>query len=120
MLAHSVADSLAALNKFPSSINRRKKNQLRMSERVISDDVPALRNFPGNIRPLPHVTSDQKKSGVDVMFAQNVQQSQGVRIIRSVVESEGEVFSRVRRPAVRQSRECPPKPLPGRRYRLIS
>jgi len=89
VLAHGLADGLAALLDFLANAPGRKKNQLRMGEGMIADHVSPARNFPRDIRPLLHEAPDQKKSGPDVVFAQHIQQPQRVRIIRSIVKTEG-------------------------------
>jgi hypothetical protein len=115
MLADCVGNCVPAIQNLPANSRIRLNRKQRMSECVIANYVAALNNFLRNIRPLFHEASNQKERCADVVSAQNVQQSQGVRIIRSVVESERKVSV-----CDRRSAECPAKPPPRRRHGLIS
>ena len=64
-----------------------------MSEGVIAHDVSRFDDFAGNIGPLLHVASDQKKSRANVVLRQDFQQAQRVRIVGPVVIGERELLS---------------------------
>ena len=115
LLADSVADRLSALQDFLMDARGWLKNKPRMGEGMIADHVAAPRNFLHNIRPLPHEASNQKESGPHVVLAQHIQQPQSVRIIRSVVKGERNLFGSAPQPA-----ECAAKPLASRGHGLVS
>src|ERR1700693_2834166 len=62
-----------------------------MSEGVVADDVSGLDDLAGNLRLLVDVASDQKKSCVYVVFCENFEQAQGVRVVGAVVVGECEL-----------------------------
>src|SRR5258707_9192050 len=85
-----------------------------MRKGMIADHVSASDNFSRNVRPPLHILPNQKKSGAYLVFAQDVEQPQRVRIIRPVVKREGEAL------ATWRSAERSPEPLPHRRHGLVS
>ena len=82
---------------------------------MVPNCVPRLRNFTRNIRPLLHISPNQKESRFHIFLRQGVQQSQRMRFIRPVVVSQ-------RQRSLRRafSGKRPPIPLPRRCHGLIS
>ncbi len=82
---------------------------------MVPNDVSGFHDFSDDVRPLLRVASDQKKSGVNIVAGQHVQQALGVGIVGPVIVRERQLF----RPAV-QPGEGTAKPLPGRRHGLVA
>ena len=64
---------------------------------MVSDGVPRCDYPRDNLRPLLHKFADKEKCCFDVMLSQYIKQVQGVRIIRAVVISQGQLFAAARR-----------------------
>lgn len=86
-----------------------------MREGVVADDVTGLNEFAREFGTLPHVVSDQKKSCANVVLRKNLEQPECLRIIRAVIEGQGELAG-----AGQESGECLSVPLRGRRHGLIT
>lgn len=85
-----------------------------MGEGVIGDDVAGSSDFAGEIGTLLDVASDEKKSCLDIVFSEDLEQAQSVRIVGTVVVGEGE-FARV----VREAGESFAIPLGSGRHGLV-
>ena len=86
-----------------------------MREGMIADNVAGLDNLAHDVRTLLHVASNQKKSCVNPVPGEDLQQTQGVRIVGAVVVSQRNLAR-----SARQSRESASIPLPRRRHGLIT
>jgi len=115
MFTDSVSDRLTALQDFLSHARIRLKDEKRMRECMVPDQVAAFRDLYRDFRPLPRVPSDKKKRCDNVVLSQNIEQIQRVRIIRSVVEGQSNLLG-----SARQTVKRPPEPQASRRHRLVS
>src|SRR6267378_6555072 len=88
MFTDSVSDRLTALQDFLSHARIRLKDEKRMRECMVPDQVAAFRDLYRDFRPLPRVPSDKKKRCDNVVLSQNIEQIQRVRIVRSIVKRE--------------------------------
>ena len=82
---------------------------------LYADHVARLNDLANDFGPLPHVAADQKKSRVNSVLREHLQQAQRVRVVRAVVIGERELAR-----AARQSGERASIPLAGRRHRLVA
>lgn len=82
---------------------------------MVPDYVSALGNFCGDIGPVVHIAADHKKRGMNVVSGENIEQMEGVRVVRPVVEGQRDLLRTSLAAA-----ESPPKPLAGWGKRLIS
>jgi hypothetical protein len=115
MFTDSVSDRLTALQDFLSHARIRLKDEKRMRECMVPDQVAAFSDLCRNFRPLAHVPSDKKKRCENVVLSQNIEQIQRVRIIWPIVKGERDLLR-----STRQSVKRSPEPLAGGRHRLIS
>jgi len=84
-LRDGVLQGVAALGELPADLDFALEDQEGMSEGVIADDVAGLDNLADDLRMLLHVAPDQEKSRVYIVFRQDFEQAQGVRIVGTVV-----------------------------------
>ena len=68
-----------------------------MGEGVIADDVAGADDFMSEIGALLDVASDEKESCVNIMFGEDFEQAQSVRIVGTVVVGESDLASVVRK-----------------------
>jgi hypothetical protein len=62
-----------------------------MSKGMVADNVASLGDLADNFRTLTRMAPDDKECRVYSMLFQDFQQAQRVRIIRSIVVSEGQL-----------------------------
>ena len=86
-----------------------------MGECVVADGVAGLDDLTDEIRTLLNVCSNQKKSCMNAVPGEHIQQPQRMWIVRSIVVSEGELAR-----TGSQSGEGVPVPLSGWRHGLIA
>ena len=55
---------------------------------MVANDVSGIHDLANNIGTLLHKASNQKKSSMNVVLGQDLQQTQGVGIVGSVIVSE--------------------------------
>ncbi len=91
IFAYRILQSRAALLKLAPDVTFAFESEQRMREGVIADDVAGLDNLAGDFRALLYVASDQKKSRLNTVSGENFQQAQGMKIIGTVVVSQGEL-----------------------------
>jgi hypothetical protein len=60
---------------------------------VVGDDVALFGDVAHNVGTQVDKASDEKESGLNAVFGQNLQQAKGVRIVGAVVESEREFLA---------------------------
>ncbi len=53
---------------------------------------PAFYEFASDVGTLLHVAADQKKCGANIVPGQNIQQAQRVRIVRTIIVGERQLF----------------------------
>ena len=58
---------------------------------MVTNDVAGLSDGAGDFRMLSDVTSDEEKSCVHVVFGEDVEKAQSVRVVGAVVVGEGEL-----------------------------
>jgi len=68
MGADCIVNGGAAVLEFAADFRVALEDQRRVSEGVVTDDVAGLSDGAGNFRFLVDITSDEKKSCVDVVF----------------------------------------------------
>jgi len=115
MLADGVLKSAAALMKFLADFSFTLENEQGMSEGVVANDVAGLDEGASDFGMLANVQSDQKKSGVDVMFGEDFEELQSVGGVGAVIVGEGELAG-----GARQSGKSLAIPLAGRRHGLVT
>src|ERR1700730_1475360 len=86
-----------------------------MRKGVVAHDVSSFDDLPYDFRPLLHIASDQKKSCANFVFGEDLQQTQGVRIVWPIVVGERDLLG-----ATWQAGERAPMPLSHRRHGLIT
>ena len=115
MLASGVTQSLIAMLQLGARFRSRGENQIGMREGVIANDVSCLNQLSHNVGPLLHVLADSKESSAYVLFGQDIEQAQGMRIIGTIVVSKRNLFrSRL------QSNKGLSIPLAGGSHRLVA
>jgi hypothetical protein len=77
--------------------------------------VPCPHQFARDIRPLLHITADQKKCRLHTVLSKNFHQAKSVWVVRAIVISQRQLPGSGFQPG-----EGPPKPLPGRSHGLVS
>jgi hypothetical protein len=115
VFSDSVANRIATLRDFPSNPRTWLKYQQWMRECVIANYVAFLGDLSGDIRPLTHITSDQEKRAAHIVLGQHFKQVHRARIIRSIIECEGNLLR-----AMLPGMKGPAKPLPRGSHRLVS
>ena len=85
MLAHGIVQRLAASLKFIFQLALRSPYQFGMSVGVVSDHVSGGRNAPRDIGALRDEASNEKKSRLNVVLAEHVEQMQRVRVIGTII-----------------------------------
>ena len=68
MAADCILESGATLIEFAADFRVALEDQCGMSEGVVTDDMAGLSDGTGDYRKLADVTSDEKKSCVDIVF----------------------------------------------------
>src|ERR1700722_12789544 len=86
-----------------------------MRECMVPDDMACRGYFANDVGSLLHAASNQKESRADIVPGQHFEQPQSMGIIRTVIIGQSKLPT-----ASRQARECPAKPLAGRRHGLIA
>ncbi len=71
MLADGVLQSLMAVGELLARLGRRLKNQQRMRERVVADDVSCLRHRARDLGALLHVASDHEERCAHAVLRQH-------------------------------------------------
>ena len=115
MLSHRIHQGQLAIPQLHRGLARRSKDQIRMAESMIANHVSCLNQLTCDIRPLLHVAPDQKKCCLHVVPGQNLQQTQRVWVVRTIVESQRQLPGSPLQPG-----KSPTTPLPGRRHRLVA
>src|SRR5208282_6669825 len=82
---------------------------------MIADNMSSLRQLTHDVRPLPDVASDKKKSCSHIVPGKNFQQTKSVRVVGAIVISQRQLPG-----SSLQSGKRPPIPLPPRRHGLIA
>ena len=113
--ANRILQSIAALSEFLPDLGFALEDQKRMGEGVVADNVAGLDDRAGNLRLLLDVASNQKKSGVNVVFREDFQQALGVRVVGAIVVGQCDLAR-----AARQSDESSSIPLRRRGHGLIT
>lgn len=62
-----------------------------MSEGVIADDVTGVDNLAGEIGALLDIASDEKESRLNLVFGEDFEQAQSVRVVGAIVVGESEL-----------------------------
>src|SRR5580698_6529477 len=96
VLAHGVAESCAAPGEFAANFGVAFEDQQGMSEGVIADGVSGAGDFTGEVWALLGVASDHEKSCLYAVLGENLQQLQGVGIVRAVVVGESDLLCAAR------------------------
>ena len=115
MLSHRIAQRLLAISQLHPGLSRGSKNQIGMAEGMIRDHVPSPHQFERDIRPLPHKAPDDEKCCLHILPGKNLQQTQSVRVVGTIVVSQRQLLGSTLDPSKRS-----PKPLPRRRLGLIA
>ena len=55
---------------------------------MVAHDVPGIHDLANNIGTLLHIASNQKKSNMNVVLCQDLQQAKSVGIVGSIIVSE--------------------------------
>jgi hypothetical protein len=55
-----------------------------------------LGNCGHDIRPLPHISSNQKKGSANIVFGQDIEQIQSLWIVWPIIERKGKLFRAAR------------------------
>ena len=63
-----------------------------MGEGVVANYMPLLCNLGDNIRPMAHISANQKECGMNVMHRQNVEQIQSMRIVWPIIEGQSDLL----------------------------
>ena len=90
-LAGCVFEGGAARREFLADFCLTFESQQRMSEGVIADGVSGLNDGAGDFWALVDVAADQKKSCVDIVAGEDVEQAKSVWVVGAVVIGEGEL-----------------------------
>jgi len=114
MLADGVLQSLMTVGELLARLGRRLKNQQRMRERVVADDVSCLRNRARDVGALLHVAADHEERRPHIVLRQHFEQLQRVRVVRAVIISQRDLLA----PAD-SAGERPSAPLSCRRHALV-
>ena len=90
-LAGCIFEGGTALREFQPDFCLTFESQQRMSEGVIADGVSGLNDGAGDFWALVDVAADQKKSCVDIVAGEDVEQAKSVWVVGAVVIGEGEL-----------------------------
>src|SRR5579863_10497107 len=88
MFSHGVRQGLLTIPQLHRGLGRRSKDQIRMVERMIANNVSCPHQLTCDIRPLLYVAPDQEKCCLHIVPGQNLQQTQCVWVVGSIVESQ--------------------------------
>lgn len=125
MRSNRILQSPTAISQLAPCLRARLEDQQGMRKSVIADNVPRVCNRACNVRPFTHKAANHKERRMHVMFRQHLQQTQRMRVVRSIVEGQRQLpgshlaGSHVVVSA-RARGEGAPKPLSGRRHRLVA
>jgi len=115
VISDRILQSRAAVGKLLVNLCGALQRQQGMCERVVADYVARLGDLSGDFPALLDVASDHKKSCVHVVFREDFEKTQSVRIVGTVVVSERDLFG-----TARKAREGAAVPLAGGRHGLES
>ena len=111
VIAESVLQGAATAAEFLANFSATLEGQKGVGEGVVAKDVAGLDDLADDLGPLLNVASNQKKSRVYLMLGEDIQSTQGVRIVGAIVVGECELL----RPAG-ETREGASVPLSGGRH----
>jgi hypothetical protein len=115
MRSRRIRQDLLTILQLRLRLARRRKDQIRMAESMIANNVSCPHQLEGDIRPLLDIAPDQKKCCLHVVSSQNLQQTQGVWVVRTIVESQRQLPGSPLQPG-----KSPTIPLPGRSHGLVA
>ena len=68
------------------------EDQIGVAEGVVADGMTSLGDGTCDIRPLLHITADQKECSMDLAPGQDFEQVKSVRIVRAVVVGQSNLL----------------------------
>src|SRR5437763_13138925 len=107
-------DGFCAIFQFLPQAGSRSKNQVGMIIGVIADRMSGLLNGADDVRALAHVFSNQEKCCPGIMFSQQIEQMQSVRIVGAIIVGEEDL------PWIAAMRQCAAIKLRPRRHGGVS
>src|ERR1700724_3186988 len=86
-----------------------------MVERVIANHVSGAYQLARNVWPLFHIATNKKKCRLHIVLGEHFQQTKSMRVVGTVVVSQGQLFGLRLQPGEGSS-----VPLPPRRHALVA
>src|ERR1700722_3463391 len=91
MRSNRVVQCLAAIGQLGSRLSLRLKDEPRMRESMIANDVSRGGDSARDVGTLAHISSDHEEGCMNIVLCQDVKQLQGVRIVRPVIKGQREL-----------------------------